>query len=271
MVRFMYETSSIVAAAVCGGASIVIPIAAAVIFKAKNKDVPFSPFFVGAGAFILFALILEQLMHSIMLPVVSGSPVLYVIYGSLAAGIFEETGRLCAYKTLMKNQKDPRVSLLYGIGHGGCEAVMIAGLTLISLAVTMYMANSMGYENLIAMSSGGNEQTAQTLRIQMEQLVGYGFGNGAVVVFERLVTMVFHISMSVIMFRAARGKILLYPVCVLAHAIVDVPAVMYQLGKVSLPVTYVFMCIMTIVAVLFAVRVYRRMKAEQMSAGDDTV
>lgn len=258
----MYETSSIAAAAVCGGACIVIPIVGAVIFKVKNKDVPFSPFFIGAGVFILFALILEQLLHTVMLPVVGGSAVMYVIYGCLAAGVFEETGRLFSYKILMKNQTDPRVSLLYGIGHGGCEAVMIAGLTLISLAVTMSMANSMGYENLIALSSGGDEQIANTLRAQMESLVGYGFGSGAVVVFERLVTMVFHISMSVIMFRAARGKIILYPVCVLAHAVVDVPAVMYQLGVLSLPVSYVFMCIMTGVAVWSAVRVYRRMKTE---------
>ncbi|MDE7294351.1 MAG: YhfC family intramembrane metalloprotease [Oscillospiraceae bacterium] len=256
----MFSTSSIVALGVFGGLCIILPVGAAVIFKIKNKDVPFSPFFIGAVVFFIFALTLEQLLHTVMLPIVSGRPVLYIIYGAFAAGLFEETGRLAAYKTVMKKCADPRSAVLYGLGHGGCEAAMITGVTMILFCIWLSMANSMGLDNFISFYSGGIDGVAELMRIQMEQLTDYSFGNGIVALLERLGAITFHTALSVIMFGVLRGKMSRYPLCVLIHAIGDVPAVMYQTGIISLPLSYVFTYIIIALTVWFAVRVYRKMK-----------
>ena len=60
---------------ICGGLCTVLPFVAMAVFKAKNKDVKISSFFIGCGVFILFALILEQLLHTVMLPLVGKSTV----------------------------------------------------------------------------------------------------------------------------------------------------------------------------------------------------
>lgn len=256
----MFSTSSIIALGVCGTLSIIIPIAAGVIFKVKNKTVPFSAFFIGAAAFFLFALVLEQLLHLVMLPIVSGKPVLYIIYGALAAGVFEETARLTAYKTVMKKSRDPRSAILYGLGHGGCEAILIAGVNLITLCVCAAMVNSMGFESFIALSSEGNAEYAEALRTQMTGLVGFGFTEGMLQLFERLAAITLHTALSVIMFGTLRGKMRYYPICILIHALADVPSAMYQVGLMPLPLTYVFLFISIPLTVWFAVRQYKKYK-----------
>lgn len=57
---------------------------------------------------------------------------LYGLYGGLAAGVFEETGRFLAFRFVLRNRTARITSLVYGIGHGGIEAFLVAGLTMAS-------------------------------------------------------------------------------------------------------------------------------------------
>ncbi|MCM1577425.1 MAG: YhfC family intramembrane metalloprotease [Ruminococcus sp.] len=254
----MYSTTSIAAVAMAGLLCMVIPIVAVTVFKRKNKDVPLSLFFIGAAAFAVFALVLEQLLHTVMLPIVLGKPVAYVIYGALAAGVFEETARFTVYKTFMKKSPDCRSAIMYGLGHGGFEAIIIAGFNMFSMCVFMSMINSTSLEEFAQMYSQGNEATAETVRTQMSALVGYGFANAVPVVFERCIAITLHTALSVIMFGILRGKPLCYPVCILIHTIADVPSAMYQIGKMSLGMSYVFACIVTAATVFAAVKISRK-------------
>ena len=61
----------------------------------------------GAICFILGALVLEQLFHSVMLglfPVIGENGMVYILYGCLTAGLFEETARLIGLRFLCKKQ-----------------------------------------------------------------------------------------------------------------------------------------------------------------------
>ena len=65
------------------------------------------PFFAGCLTFFLAVMVLESLVHSLVLTGPFGqkiwaTPWLYALYGGLAAGLFEETGRLAAMKLLKK-------------------------------------------------------------------------------------------------------------------------------------------------------------------------
>ena len=43
----------------------------------------------------------------------------YALYGGIAAGVFEETGRFTAMKFWMKKSLSKESSFMYGVGHGG--------------------------------------------------------------------------------------------------------------------------------------------------------
>jgi uncharacterized membrane protein YhfC len=87
---------------------------------------------------LLFAFVLEQIVHSIVLTSPAGTKIqgsiwLMALYGGLMAGLFEETGRFLAFKTILRSKRNNDANaLMYGAGHGGFEAMMILGITMIS-------------------------------------------------------------------------------------------------------------------------------------------
>lgn len=95
---------------VCMGISAIIcfllPIIAFLYFKRKEK-MNLRPAFIGMIVFFVFTQILEKSLHLF----VTGNnfihnPFLFSIYGALTAGIFEETGRFIAFKTVLKNKHE---------------------------------------------------------------------------------------------------------------------------------------------------------------------
>ncbi|MDR0538038.1 MAG: YhfC family intramembrane metalloprotease [Tannerellaceae bacterium] len=60
------------------------------------------------------------------------------------AGLFEETARFISFKILKKKYNGIGTGLAYGIGHGGIEAVLLAGLSMIVSIVFCIMINTVG-------------------------------------------------------------------------------------------------------------------------------
>nr|WP_263849892.1 YhfC family intramembrane metalloprotease [Lentilactobacillus parafarraginis] len=95
--------------AIIGIAMVVIPIMTYWVLKPKYK-LRASPVWVGAAIFFVAVIILEPILHAIVLrPTANGSiglvvrhPYIYVAYGALAAGVFEETGRFIGFRYLKK-------------------------------------------------------------------------------------------------------------------------------------------------------------------------
>ena len=57
------------------------------------------------------------------------------------AGIFEETGRFLAFKTVLRKKQGKDINaLMYGAGHGGFEAAALLGITMINNII--YFAQS---------------------------------------------------------------------------------------------------------------------------------
>ena len=61
----------------------------------------------------------------------NANPVLLALVAGLFPGLFEETGRLVAFNTVLKKRKNRETSISYGIGHGGFEVILILGITYI--------------------------------------------------------------------------------------------------------------------------------------------
>ncbi len=249
----MFTTETIAAMAVGGLLALIIPIGAAVIFKLKNRETWLPSVFIGAGTFFVFAMILEQLLHAVMLPIVQGSKVLYCVYGAFAAGVFEETGRFIAYKTLMRKHYSTKNAVYTGIGHGGCEAILLLGMTMLSNISVAASVNTLGIDEFVKISSAGNPELAETVRSQVEAISAIDFAVMGQSIYERVLAMVFHVCMSVIVYKAAsqRGKVWLYPCAVVLHALLDVPAVLYQTGVLTgIPAVHGIMTAFTAVVVV---------------------
>lgn len=258
----VFSSETIAAFIVAGVLAILIPIAALIIFKLKNKTVKLRYFFIGAAAFVVFALILEQILHVFMQSTIQNSSIaVYVLYGALCAGIFEETGRFLAFKLFFKNENDPRASIMYGLGHGGIESVILLGLTMLSYAVTAVTINAIGTD---AFFGSLNYEQNMIALIQLAALAQYDIPTAFLSIVERIFAITLHVSLSVIVFASVKmkGRFWLYPAAVAIHAIFDVPAALYQRDAMSIVLCEILLALGTVVAVIIAAKVYKAMKAE---------
>ena len=241
------------------------------IYAKKKLKTGLKPFFVGCAVFVLFALILESIMHNIVLnatpagETIKNNIWLYALYGGLAAGIFEETGRFLAFKTVMKKSADRRDSVAYGMGHGGVEALLVLGISFIGSIVISVMINSGMSEMLY---QGVTDQAAiESIDAQIKSLTGTAPIMYLASIIERVIAISHHIAASVLVYAAAkRGKAWLYPAAILIHAVCDGAAVVIASTGINIFIIEGILAVMSAAVVLFAVKVYKGMKEEVSTA-----
>ena len=217
-----------------------IPVCLSVYLVRKHHARPFT-ILIGAGTFVFFALILESGMHQLVLKGPHGDAILgntlrYAIYGGLAAGIFEETGRFLSMKFLMKKEPSkPLPGVAYGIGHGGAEMLIIFGITMINNLVISALINS-GQTDILFTKVP--EEAAAQLQGQLDQLQTIGAGSLLIGLWERFSALLLHLGLSMLVWVAVRkgGKWLwLFPAAIALHAIVDAGAVLLQKSVGMIP------------------------------------
>ncbi len=256
---------SILCMAVSALVSIGVPIALLICFH-RRYGAKVVPALVGAAAFVVFAMGLEQIMHWLVLKPgadrttwLSAYPLAYMVYGSLAAGVFEETGRFLSFKLLRKRYGGIKTALSYGIGHGGIEAILVGGISMISTIATSAMVNG---GNAATLTTGPNgELVAKQLQALAETPSAMFLVAGA----ERMFALTIHIALSVIVFYAVYGKrrTWLYPAAILLHALIDVPAALGQVGVITNVLALEGLVLLSAVALAFlAVFTHRRLKRE---------
>ena len=193
------------------------------------------PVLVGGAGFLLFAMVLEQILHmAVLRPGADGSttlaqhPYLYMLYGGLAAGVFEESARFVSFHILKKRREGFGTALKHGIGHGGIEAVFLGGVSLISGIVLAAMCNTMGVEGISALGMPAVLEQVRAIAATSPAML---LISGA----ERLMALGIQISLSVVVYFSVYQprKLWLFPLAVLLHALVDCPAALYQAGKIT--------------------------------------
>ena len=190
------------------------------IYYRKKMKANHLPFWTGCVTFVLFALVLEQVMYYFLmkLPIwttISGNLWLFGIVGGFFAGLFEETGRFVAFKTVLRKKRgNDANALMYGAGHGGVEAVILLSVTMVINVVYALQFNA---GNTAAF---GSLDAAQTLL----NMPSWYFLVGAV---ERIAAVTIHISLSVLVWFAAKNskRFWLFPLAILLHLLVDAVAV----------------------------------------------
>lgn len=190
----------------------------------------------GAICFIVSALMLEQMFHSLVLnlfPTLTQVPAAYIAYGCLTAGVFEETARLLGLRFLCKKQSSSAViGLGYGVGHGGIEAIMLAGTTMLSNVMVMVSINAGNTETLLAGLEGDTYDAALAQLQQAASIPPLEFLAGGV---ERLAAMALHIALSMLIWMVVTKRLSIwgYALAILLHAVTNLPAALYQTGILS--------------------------------------
>jgi len=226
----------------------VVPLIIAIVWTIKKKE-KFTSVLAGAATFLLFALILEKPLQNILVfPTMMGlsehaaakfinaRPVLWALIVGLSPGVFEETGRLVAFKTVLKNRKNRETGISHGIGHGGIEVVLIRGITYITYIAYAAMINSGTFGDMIAqVAAQAPEQEANGYALAA-QLAAFSAGDLAIDVVERIFAFMFHTGASILVFYACRDKkkFWLYPLAILLHTVMDSVAGLQMAGVIAL-------------------------------------
>ncbi len=254
--------------------SVGLPIFLLILLYKKQKVGPMPPL-LGAAGFILFVLVLESLLHQYLLVgnettarFFENSTFAYVLYACLAAGIFEETARLLSFLLIRRRQDNPYAALAYGVGHGGAEAIILVGLTMLSNIVLAFTINSGGAAallNLSGLSADAAVQASSAIQKQIDALTGASPALFLVAGLERAAAITIQLSLSVLVWLSVSriGKFWFYPLAIGLHAAVDVVAALSQRGVIkSLSLVEGLIVASAVGLVLFARWAYGRCLAE---------
>jgi uncharacterized membrane protein YhfC len=190
---------------------------------------------IGAVTFFLFSQVLEAILNHYVLSINAVTvgwmqlhPYGFALYASLAAGLFEETGRYLAMRFLVKDTGNPGTAVAYGLGHGGIEAILIGSMSIVVplvYAVKLYMGQD---AQLIAIL--GPEGLAQ-VRTDLQSIPHVMFIMQMV---ERLIALMLHIGLSVVVWRAVQQRQLAWlALAVLLHTAIDFPVGLMMVGQIS--------------------------------------
>ena len=215
--------------------AVIIPIAIALIWKFWKHE-KFTTILVGAATFVLFALILEKtIQNALVFPTTMGlpdhaasqfinaRPILWALVLGLFPGVFEETGRFMAFKTVLRNRRNRETSISYGIGHGGIEVILVLGINYIVYIVYAVMINTGTFQGIIDQVAEQAPFQEEAIRALADQLAVFSFADLGVGMFERVFAFLFHVGASILVFYAARdkGRFWLYPLAILLHTALD--------------------------------------------------
>lgn len=221
--------------------ALILPLVLMIVYF---KKVGFRPVLVGALCFVvvqvLFRIPLLQMFQAANLAwIQSLSPLnmdyhLYLFAVSVTAGLVEEWGRYIFMRTMLKGQRSVQDAVGFGVGHGGIEAILIVGVSLLSQLLLMPQV----YSNTApwALTLGG---------------------------VERVFAICFHVAMSVLVMRRGLVQVRYVWLAVLLHTLFNyIPLALPQLLGIDpglLPlVTEVVVMLMAAVGLWYVVAQVRR-------------
>ncbi len=225
----------------------ITPPVMAIVWKVKKKE-KISTILTGAVTFLLFVMVLEKpIQNALVFPTMMGlpyhaaarfldaNPVLWGLCVGLFPGVFEETGRLIAYMTVLKKRRNRETSVSYGIGHGGIEVMSALCVTYVTYIVYSFMINSGSFGSLIEQAQLQSPESAAQGYAVAAQLAAFSTGDILLDIVERVFAVMFHIGASMLVFYACKDKkkFWLYPLAILIHTIIDAFSGLQIAGAIS--------------------------------------
>jgi uncharacterized membrane protein YhfC len=256
----MVSVSTLVCLAI---AMLIVAAMPVVLYRIARPRFGFAPrtTILGIAAFALFAMVIERALHGFVLgnAITSSmlqNPVAFVVYGALAAGVCEETGRFLAMKWLVSREPSaldtPGAGLGYGIGHGGAEAWLVGVFVQVQWIVYAVLANNGTLD-----SHFDNAPLEAVARIHMV-LASLSPVSAIIFVVERATAFAFQLGFSALMWQMLRERSRhALGVLIAAHALVGLPAALFQARLIPLIAADAVYLVLGIIVAIALVRYYR--------------
>lgn len=253
----------------------IVPIVIAIIWK-KKKNEPFTTILIGAATFLLFVTV-EKVIQSFFImdstpmgAFINARPVLWAFTVGFFPGLFEETGRLVAFKTLLKKRQQRETSISYGLGHGGvAEVSVIMTYTMISYFAYAALINSGEIKTIVEQVRELAPSQLSQIEDLIKQLTEFSAMSLVTMIIERVFAVMLHVGASIMVFYACKDKkFWLYPLAILFHTLIDMCAGLMLANVISIP-GWAFELVFAIASslVFFGAYflLYRKDKAETVS------
>ena len=225
----MVSQSTIISAIVAMVICIVFPIVLVIYFKKKEKF-QIKPVFIGILGFFLFAMVLEQILHSIVIStkIIKLNTITFAIYGALAAGVFEEVGRFVMFKFFLKSNRLWKDGLAYGLGHAGIETILVGAFSYLNALIMSLAINSGKINELLKAQDASSVETIKNSLANMT-LLATSMG-----VIERIFAFAIQIALTFIVLYAIRERKNIYLIiAILIHALIDFAPALYQMKFIT--------------------------------------
>lgn len=238
--------------------AIAYPIVLAIITHQRLR-VSWRYFLYGALVFFVFQIILRvpwvEVIGSVYGKQIKASPVL--LWGWLTvlvvtAGLFEEVGRYVGYRLLMrKEEKTWSKAVMYGLGHGGIESILLVGLGGALTLVNLVVLSAINLNILPAAQRATVTQQLAAIAAQPGWLPLLG-------AWERLWTVPVHVALSVLVLQVfRRGNIGWLWLAILGHIVVDGVTIALAQGLVnSLGVVRIDLIVEGVVAIFGVIGIW---------------
>lgn len=243
-----------------------LPAGLAIWGKVKYKKAfSFIPMLLGAVGFFIFQIIIRA---TFLLPWIQSigwvkslllNPIhniwflwVYAAFLAITAGLFEEPVRFAVFSILKKKRNYPD-GFSYGIGHGGTEAIILAGLSYyINIIIYSIMINTGTWNTLLATVPASELAALTQTGQQLASAQPWTFLVGGA---ERLFTIFIQIGLSLVVLKGftANKKWLYLALAIGLHALIDFPAALADLGvlKVSMWALEGFVLVAAAIALLY--------------------
>ena len=218
------QTAAFAVAAFC---TLVLPVVLLIVL-AVMKKIRLAPLALGFVSFFVSQMVLRIPLLQLLtatgaLNAFAAHTVLYaVVVGGLSAGLFEETARL-AGAAILKGQRSYKDMISFGLGHGLCEVMLIAGMTHVNNILLRLALMDPGGPLGVLLSG----VDSATLDLVASQLAAATPGLVALGLLERVSAVLFHLFATSLVFTAViRRKPGWYFAAVTAHTLFNSLAVL---------------------------------------------
>lgn len=224
----MVRSGVLIAACVTLFISLILPVVLYIVYGVKNKGKGvWTAWLLGAAGFFVFQVIIRMPILSILslnqgfLDFASNYYVLYCLILAFTAGLFEVIGRYIVAKILSKNISYEK-GFAAGLGHGGIEAMFIVGMTYINNLLYIAMINTGSFDMIVEQAAELGTDTSSLITIK-DTLINSSPYVFYLAGYERILTMVFHVALSLIVFYFVWKKkdVIGIIICLILHTLVD--------------------------------------------------
>ncbi len=234
------------------------------VFAHQRYKVEWSYFFFGAAIFAIFQLFtrvpLVAVAGTLLHPTLTTSKLatwIYLVVLALTAALAEEIGRWVGYRWFMgREEKTWAKGVMYGLGHGGLESIVLVGGSAILSLIGLVALQSINISGLTAAQQ-------HTIQNQFSAIAAQPVWFPLLGAWERLWTVLIQVALSLVVLqgflRGGQGRWLILAIAL--HFIVDFVAVAVpQIFGTSYTVTIALegiIGLMGVVAVVGIVRLAR--------------